>query len=139
MGFINCNCRCACGLWAIVASAILGVLAAFFQITGIITVVPVFLWVAFGIAVAYLGILTVAAALNRRNDGCGCRCDLLNLVLTGILGTILLALVLLAVGIVATSVLSAILVGVLVFFFALIFTGTACFIRCLSDCETCGN
>jgi len=56
-------------------------------------------------------------------------------VLAGILGTVLFSLVILAVGIVATSVVSAILVGLLVAFFALIVTATACLIRCLADCD----
>ncbi len=139
MSILNCNCRCACGLRAVAVSAIVGVLAAFFLITGVITVLPVFLWVAFGVSAAYLGVLTLALALTRRNEGCSCQCDLLKLVLAGILGTILLSLVLLAVGIVATSILSAILVGILLFAFALIFTATACFVVCLTDCEGCNG
>ncbi len=137
MGFINCSCRCTCGVAAIVASAILGVLAAFFQITGIIAVATVFLWVAFGIAVGLLAVLTVTAALDRHNGSGECKCDLLNAVLAGILGTILLSLVLLAVGIVATSVVSAILIGILVFFFALTLSAGACYVRELSDCGAC--
>ena len=122
MSILNCNCRCACGLRAVAVSAIVGVLAAFFLITGVITVFPV-----------------LALALTRRNEGCSCQCDLLKLVLAGILGTILLSLVLLAVGIVATSILSAMLVGILLFAFALIFTATACFVVCLTDCEGCNG
>jgi Kef-type K+ transport system membrane component KefB len=48
----------------------------------------------------------------------------------------LFALVLLAVGIVATSVLSAILVGITLFFFALMLTSTACLVRCLVNCRS---
>lgn len=134
MSMINCQIKCNCALAAIFAGAIIGVITAFLQITGVITVAPVFLWVVFGIAVAYLGILAVATALNRGADTCGCRCSVLNTVLAGILGSILLAVVLLAVGIVATSILSAILVGALLFFLTLTIAGTACFVRCLADC-----
>lgn len=132
------NCRFSCAAVAVGVSAILGVLAAFLQITGVITVTPAFLWVVFGVAVVYLGVLVVASALARRAERTGCMCAAVNLVLLGILGAILVAVVLLAVGVTATSVVSAILVGLLVFFFALTFGSFACYVRCLSDCTAEG-
>ena len=130
-----CNCKISCPVLALVVSAIIGVLTAFFQITAVITVTPVFLWVVFGIAVVYLAVLTVAGALRCGCECVRCACAALETVLTGILGTILVSTILLAVGIVATSVLSAILVGLLLFFFSLTLTGTACYVRCLNDCK----
>lgn len=135
MSGLNCSCKCTCILAAVITSAIVGILAAFFQITGTITVTTAFLWVVFGIAVVYLGVLTVAVALAERADRCDRLCSRLNLLLIGILGAILLAVVLLAFGIIATSVVSAILVGLLLFFFTLVFTGSACLIRCLAGCS----
>lgn len=136
MALLDCNysCRCRCTLAALIVSAVIGVLTAFFQITGVITVAPVFLWVVLGIGVVYLGILVVAAALARSGEACGCRCSVLNTLLIGILGAIGFAAVLLAVGIVATSPLSAILVGLLLFFFSLTLTSSACLVRHLADC-----
>ncbi len=134
MSLCNCNCKCSCTLAAIIASVIIGVVAAFLQITGVITVAPVFLWVVFGIAVVYLGVLVVATALARRTEETGCVCSALNTLLIGILGAILFALVLLAVGIVATSILSAILVGILLFFFTLTLASSACLVRSLAAC-----
>lgn len=119
MSLFNCNCECSCTVAAVIASAIVGVVTAFLQIAGVISVAPVFLCVVFGIAVAYLGVLVVATALARRSGQCICKCDTLHALLIGILGTILFAMVLLAVGIVATSVVSAILVGLVLFFFSL--------------------
>ncbi len=130
----GCNDNNGCTVAGIVVSAIIGVIAAFLQITAVITVAPVFLWVVFGIAVAYLAILFVAVLLSRRTNERGCFCGALNTVLAGVLGGILVSLVLLAVGIVATSVISAILVGLVVFFFALIFVGSACLVRCITNC-----
>ena len=139
MGMINCNCniRCGCVLWAVIAAAIIGVLTAFFQITGVILLTTVFLWVALGIAVVYLAVLAGAGVIAAREESCvcRCRCDTIGAVLAGILGTILLAVILLAVGITATSVLSAILAGLLLFFTALMIGATACYVRCLSGCE----
>ena len=128
-----CNRKCPCTAIALIVSAILGVIAAFLQIAGVFTATLVFPAVVFGIAVVYLGVLAVTTALTTCESG-GCRCAGLNTVLAGILGSILFAVVLLAVGIVATSVASAILVGLTVFFFALTLTATACYVRSLSDC-----
>ena len=131
----NCNCRFNCSLFAVISSVILGVVAAFLQISGVITVTTAFLWVALGIGVVYLLGLVGASALGRDGMRPGCLCRALNGVLTGVLGTILLALVLLAVGIVATSVVSAVLVGVLVFFLWLTVASSACYVRCTADCD----
>ena len=135
MSIFCCETRCRCALAAIIVSAILGVLAAFFQITGVITVAPVSLWVALGVAVVYLAILLLAGALQGRQGAGACFCDTLDVLLAGILCSVLFAVVLLAVGIVATSAVSAILVGLLVFFLALTITATACFVRKLMDCR----
>lgn len=136
MSIYGCHYQCSCRLFAVLASVIIGVVTAFLQITGTVTATPVFLWVVFGVAVAYLGVLVVAAALSGRGDPTGCVCSALNALLIGILGSVLFALVLLAVGIVATSVLSAILVGITLFFFALMLTGTACLVRYLVNCRS---
>ena len=131
----NCNCRFNCSLFAVISSVVLGVIAAFLQISGVITVTTAFLWVALGIGVVYLLGLVTASALGRDCMRPGCLCRALNGVLAGVLGTILLALVLLAVGITATSVVSAILVGVLVFFLWLTVASSACYVRCGADCD----
>lgn len=129
-----CHNRRDCTVAAIIISAILGVIAAFLQISGVITVAPVFLWVSLGIAVGYLAIL-VATASGRRGENRSCLCPALNALLIGILGSILFSLVLLAVGITATSILSAILIGLLIASLALILTSAACYVRCLNDCD----
>ena len=135
MAMFNCGCRRDCTLLSFVAAVILGVVAAFLQITAVITVGTAFLWVALGIGVVYLGVLVLATALTRRAEGRICVCRALETVLTGILGTILLATILLAVGITATSVVSAILVGLLVAALTLTVAGSACYVRCLADCD----
>ncbi len=129
-----CNCKCTCSLFSAVASLILGVIAAFLQITGTITVTVTFLWVVGGVALVYLGILLLASALQQQCTRCGCTCVALNTLLIGALGSVFFAAILLAVGIVATSVISAILVGLLVASFTLLITGTVCAIRKLFDC-----
>lgn len=130
-----CNCKCTCGIFSTISSLIIGVIAAFLQITGTITLTPAFLWVISGISVAYLGILLLASSIQQSCSRCGCICHSLGILLIGILGSIFFALVLLAVGIIATSVISAILVGLLLLFFSLQISSTACLIRNLFACE----
>ena len=130
-----CSCKCNCTIAAVVASLIVGIITAFLQITAVITVTPVFLWVALGIGVVYLGILTLTAGTSCCVRPGECRCMALDTLLTAILGTILFSVILLAVGIVATSVISAILVGVLLFFLSLTFAEAACYVRTLAACD----
>ena len=129
-----CNCKWSCSVAALIISAIIGVVAAFLQILGVITVGTAFLWVALGIAVVYLAVLFAGAVLRGGRERPACLCRVTDLLLTGILGTALLSLILLAVGIVATSVFSAIAVGVLLFFLWLTLSASACYIRCLLGC-----
>lgn len=130
MNCFNCSNRCLCTLFALIASLIIGVIAAFLQITAVIAVSTVFFWVAFGIAVAYLALLLI----TRRTELCDCICFILNTVLVGLLGTILTAAILLLIGFAATSVIGAIFVGLLAFFFSLTITATACLVKCAFSC-----
>ena len=63
----NCCFRWSCSTIAVIAGVILGVLAAFLQITAVITVTPAFLWVVLGVAIGFLAI-TLATG---RCYGCG--------------------------------------------------------------------
>ena len=128
-----CNGRYNCTRIALIAAVIAGVTAAFLLITGGLTVTPIFLAVAFAVAVVYLGVLVASVSVRRAAASCLRRT--LRVVLAGILGTVAASVILVLTGIVATSVLSAILVGLLAFFFVLLIAGSACYVRCLADCE----
>lgn len=131
-----CCCRRDCILISVVAAAILGVIGAFLQISGLITVTPAFLWVTLGIAVGYLAVLAGGFLLRKCAEPARCLCRAVSTVLLGILGTQLFSVVLLAVGVTATSVLSAVLVGLLIASLALALGATACLVRCLAECES---
>lgn len=132
----GCNCRITCPLLAIVASIIIGIITAFLRITAVITLTPAFLWVVLGIAVVYLAITLLSAAIAQNSDTrLGCLCPILSALLTGILGAILLAIVLLAIEFVATSIIGAILTGALLAFLSLLITSTACLVKCLIRCN----
>lgn len=135
MALFNCSCKKDCTLLAVIAAIILGIVGAFLQISATISVTAAFLWVALGIGVVYLAVLLVATVFMRKQPCNGCLCNALDTVLTGILGTILFSVVLLGTSIVATSIVSAILVGLLLASATLIFAGTACLVKCLSDCD----
>ncbi len=135
MTMFNCTCKCSCTIAAVVSAIIIGVVTAFLHVTAVVTATPAFLWVVLGIAAVYLGITLLAAALRKCKERELCLCSSVNTLLAGILGTVLFSIVLLAVGVVATSILSAILVGVLMFFFTLAIAGTACLVRSLFGCE----
>ncbi len=130
----SCGCRWSCAAVAVVISVILGVVAAFLLFAGIIAVTPVLQGVAFAVAVGYLAALLVATALLRRRETERCLCGSIRTVLAGILGTVLFSAVLLLTG-VAGGIVGSILVGLLVLFFALLLTGTACLVQCLAGCE----
>ena len=130
----NCNRRFSCLTLGVIASAIVGVIAAILTITAAITVTPAFLWVVFGVAVVALGVLFVTAAFGDNSTRC-CLCETLPALLLGILGSILVSVVLLAITFAATSIVGALLVGALLLFASLIVTATACTVRCLVNCD----
>lgn len=135
MSNLNCNCNNRCVGLAIIASIIIGVITAFLQITAVITVTPVFLWVLFGIAVVYLAVTLVTSASIRSPGTRRCLCSILPTLLIGILGTILTAIILLAITFAATSIIGAIITGALLVFFALTITSTACLVKCVAGCQ----
>ena len=129
MAFFCCDNKQGCVSAAVFASVIIGIVTAFLRITGVITVTPAFLWVVFGVAVGYLAVLLLAAFLNHRTFIC---VRALPAVLAGVLGSVLLSVVLLAITFAATSVIGAIVTGLLLLFFSLLITATACLVKCLA-------
>ena len=127
-----CCCRSSCTLFAVIASIIVGFITILLRITAVITVTPAFLWVVFGIAVVYLAIAILKAGKNTTASRC--ICPTLSVLLTGILGTILTSVILLAIEFAVTSIIGAIITGALLFFFSLTITSAACFVKCLAGC-----
>ena len=130
-----CQCKINCTSFAIIASIIIGVVTAFLTLTGNLAVGTPILWVFFGIALAFLAITLISTRLCGDAERTNCLCPVLSVLLTGILGTVLFALVLLLIDIAITSVIGAILVGLLFLSFSLTLTTSACLIRCLADCR----
>lgn len=135
MALFSAESKSNCTGIAIVSSIIIGIITAFLRITAVITVTPVFLWVVFGIAVAYLAVTLIAIATARQAGAFECIYSTLSALLIGILGTILFSIILLAIEFAATSVIGAIVTGLLLLFFFLTVTTTACLVRCFVNCN----
>lgn len=130
MACFNYGNKSDCAGFAIVVSIIIGIITAFLTYTAVITVTPAFLWVLFGIAVVYLAITFVTLYTRGNNNYPGCAYSTVPVLLIGILGTILTAIILLGISFAATSVVGAIITGFLLLFFSLTITATACLVRC---------
>ena len=128
----NCSCQIDCTAKAVISSIIIGVLAAIFRYTALITITPAFLWVLLGIAIGYLGITLLTSSVCPEKRLC---CKSLSLFSSGILGTVLTSLLLLGISFAATSVLGAIITGFLLFFFSLLIISTVCLIKCRYNCD----
>lgn len=127
MGLFYGN-RVSCLGASLAASIVVGIVTAVLRFTAVITVTPAFLWVTFGVALLFLAVELAISPLTP-NATTGCFVTTRRVFLAGVLGTVLLSLVLLAIPFAATSVLGAIVTGVLLFFFTLLLTGTACLIK----------
>lgn len=135
MGFFNCNCRTGCSVLGLIVSLIAGIVTLILTITGTITILPLFAWIGFGIAVGLL-IITfgVAAFTDEERKERGCICRALSTLQFGALGAILTALILLAVDFGGITVAAAITYGAFIFFFVLLITSVICLARCYSSC-----
>ncbi|MBR5613779.1 MAG: hypothetical protein IKW64_00565 [Clostridia bacterium] len=139
MANLTCNCKSDCTGRAIAASIIIGIITAILSFTAVITVTPAFLWALLGVAVVYLAVTLLAAPAIRGAGIRGCVCNILPVLITGILGTALTAVILLGIEFAATSIIGTIITGALLLFFSLILTATACLIRCTAGCRGGSN
>lgn len=130
----NCRCTIGCPYISIFASIIIGIISGFLSFSAIITVTPAFLWVIFGIAVVYLAIALVLSAVSGGTEN-GCVCRAVVTFFTGVLGTILTSLILLAVAFAATSIIGAVITGLAIAFFALTILSVVCLIKCFVNCD----
>ncbi len=118
---------------AVIISIIVGAITAVLSFAAVITVGTAFLWVAFGIAVVALATLVWIAAFTNCEDVRRCLERVLWALVTGIFGTLLTAVILLAITFAATSVVGAIITGLLLAFLTLILTTSTCFVKCVVE------
>ena len=133
MTCLNCESKINCTGIAFITSLILGIIAAFLQITAVIAIPPILLGSAIIVALVFLLVILIAVSLTQTS--CRALCSVVSVLLLGILGSILFAAILLIIDIAATSVIGAILVGLLVFSFSLFILTTACLVKCIANCN----
>jgi len=136
----RCNCKaCSCiGLIiSIVFAAIIGTLFALNLITSIVVSV----WIAFGLGVLGLIILTTGAflgAVTFPNALTSCLCKNGNCLLAGAIGTIISALIALSFTLSSTGVFAIIIIILLAFFFALMIVALVALLSCII-CRMCSR
>ena len=125
------NSKCSgcfdCSIFALVVSIIIGVISAILVGTGTIVVESYFLYGAVITALVYLAALVLAGSIGT--GLCNCGSSSVTYVLVGILGTILLAGILLA-AVIPVGLFGSLLSGVLVFFISLMLSSVACLVSC---------
>ena len=136
---MRCFSGCKCVITSIIASVILGIVTAILNATAVITVGTGFLWAAFGIAIGFLAVLLIISRLHRSEEIRECERRIVPSVLAGILGTVLVSLILLAVGFAAASIIGSIFTGVLILFFSLLVTTSACLVKCKIGIDVCDD
>ena len=135
MSKFSCECKTSCTAITVAVSVILGIITALLTVTGNFVVTPALLWAAAGVALVYIAVALIAAAGTGCSQIRECICSALAVLLTGALGTVLTAVILLTIDIAATSVIGAIITGLLVLFFSLTLGSTACLARCIAGCS----
>ncbi len=136
MGFFNCNCKIGCTVSGLIVSLIAGIVTLILNITGTITILPLFLWIGFGVAIGLLIVtLLIVASTDEERKESGCICKTLTTLQFGALGAILTALVLLAVDFGGISIIGAIVYGAFIFSFVLLITSVICLARCFASCN----
>ncbi len=129
-----CQCKFNCSGIAVIASIIVGVIAAFLTFSGNIAISTYLLWAFFGIGLSFLA-LTLTVMGLKDYDCTECICPPLVTMLAGVFGTIAMSLVLLLVDVAVATVVGAILYGLLFLFFTLLITSVACIIKCFTGCR----
>ena len=129
------NCKMGCNALGLIVSLIAGIAALVLNITGTITVLPLFLWVGFVVAIGLLIVtLLIVTSTDEERREKSCICKALSTLQFGALGAILTALVLLAVDFGGISIIGAIIYGAFAFFFVLLITSLICLARCYASC-----
>lgn len=134
MNNCDCNNRVDCRFLAVAASLIVGIITGILTYTGVVAIGTTFLWVALGVGLLYLALILLTVINSASRSVRGCICKVSGILTTGILGTLLTAVILLGVDFAATSVLGAIISGALLAFLSLLVSSAVCLIRCVSNC-----
>lgn len=133
MNICGCRTKCDCTIFAVIASVIVGIVAAFLSFSAILAVPAFVYWIFFGVALVLLAVTLFTAPFICRNKENFCLCASLNTFIAGVLGTVLFSLILLLIDLTA-GLLFSLLTGLLFGLFTLTVTSVACIVRNIFDC-----
>jgi len=126
-----CKNDCGC-LISLVISSILGAIVGFIAFTtGIIGITTV-IWIAFGLAVGALVLLAILSVVTSGKEQ-RCICNNGTCLAIGAIGTIIAAIIALAITITTGVIATAVLIGLGVLFLGLTLFGLLSLILCLVD------
>lgn len=126
---------CDSGMMGVVLSILFGVAAGFLFSNEFLPTVIFGAIVAAVVAVVALILFWVSVISRKPYSETNCVCENFGLLLTGIIGTLITAFTVFSIALVVGSTFSAILVGLLAFFFALTLAGIVSYLACVANCE----
>ena len=130
-----CECRCGRCIIPTIIGIVFGIITGVLVNTGVITNFLPIDWIAFGIGLLAI-VLLILIALFSEDEATECVCENGKCLAIGAIGTVFLAIVILAVSAITTGVAAAVLFGILGFFFIFTWVSLLQLLLCLVE-ATC--
>ena len=127
-------CECGCGRCILhtIIGIVFGIITGVLVNTGVITNFLPIAWIAFGIGLLAI-VLLILIALFSEDEATECVCENGKCLAIGAIGTVFLAIVILAVSAITTGVAAAVLFGILGFFFIFTWVSLLQLLLCLVE------
>lgn len=127
-----CECRCGRCIIPTIIGIVFGIITGVLVNTGVIATLVPLAWIAFGIGLLAI-VLLILIALFSEEDASECVCENGKCLAIGAIGTVFLAIVILAVSTIITGVTAAVLFGILGFFFIFAWVSLLQLLLCLIE------
>ena len=127
-----CECRCGRCIIPTIIGIVFGIITGVLVNTGVITNFLPIAWIAFGIGLLAI-VLLILIALFSEDEATECVCENGKCLAIGAIGTVFLAIVILAVSAITTGVAAAVLFGILGFFFIFTWVSLLQLLLCLVE------
>ena len=127
-----CECRCGRCIIPTIIGIVFGIITGVLVNTGVITNFLPIAWIAFGIGLLAI-VLLILIALFSEDEATECVCENGKCLAIGAIGTVFLAIVILAVSAITTGVAAAVLFGILGFFFIFTWVSLLELLLCLIE------
>lgn len=127
-----CECRCGRCIIPTIIGIVFGIITGVLVNTGVITNFLPIAWIAFGIGLLAI-VLLILIALFSEDEATECVCENGKCLAIGTIGTVFLAIVILAVSAITTGVAAAVLFGILGFFFIFTWVSLLQLLLCLVE------